>query len=262
MNISITLAALLAIPLSLSAITVTLVDDSTPAYYNGSIGTVLNGTSSAFPATGSADDPELDFPAAPDLSAAESQLGGWLQSPPSLNPQYWTPIPTAVQLQWAVESESAVVYRMDVPASGYTNVIMRFGVDNGIFVWLDGQYLGGFLRPGGASLGEHTFTIPSLAAGTHYVQVLREDHGLTNAYTVEITGEGETVEVQATIYTAVEVAWPTAIGSLYQVQTTESLSPTTWTNFGDPVQGNGSEMVVFDQVRLRQKRFYRVVQLQ
>lgn len=67
--------------------------------------------------------------------------------------------------------------------------------------------------------------------------------------------------VQAVIYPAVEVAWSTAVGQTYQVQFTPSLAPATWTNFGIPIQGDGTEKSIFDQTRNSAKRFYRVLKV-
>ena len=93
--------------------------------------------------------------------------------------------------QWAADSEDAIVYVIKAPANGYSNVLMSFGVDNGIFVWLDGKYLGGHLRPGYSVPGEHQFTVNYLAAGTHYLQVLREDHGVVDGYDVSVTADAK-----------------------------------------------------------------------
>ena len=72
---------------------------------------------------------------------------------------------------------------------GATNVVAQFGVDNGIFVWLDGIYLGGSRAAGSYYLGEHTYNVGDLSAGTHFLQLLLEDHGVTNGYAVRITAD-------------------------------------------------------------------------
>ncbi len=175
----------LATSLSLRA-SIVLVQTSDPGYYNNSIGTVLNGTnggeSGPFPVS---NDSNLDFPLAPDLSAAASALGNWLTQPQSLNSnwQYYANIPNS----WTPGSEVAVIYQFNT--LGATNVVASFGVDNGIYAWLNGTYLGGARRAGGVSLGEHVFTIPTLSAGTHYLQLLLEDHGSANGYAVRITAD-------------------------------------------------------------------------
>lgn len=165
---------------------VVLVQTSDPGYYNNSIGTALNGTNGGetgpFPVS---DDATRSFATAPDLSAASGALGNWLTDPGNLNANwsYQTSIPNS----WAVGTEVAVIYRFDTLSA--TNVVAKFGVDNGIFVWLDGVYLLGERRPGGVSLGEHTVMLGDLTAGTHYLQLLLEDHGSTNGYAVSITAD-------------------------------------------------------------------------
>jgi hypothetical protein len=163
---------------------VTLLDGASPGRYNAAIGTALNGTSAAFPAVG---DPTLDFATAPDLSAASGALGNWLTTPATPGGS-WTG-PQAIPTTWAVGTETAIIYTFDAGPSGLTSFVASFGVDNGIFLWLDGAFLGGHLRPGGPILGEFQRTVTSVAPGTHYLQVLREDHGGATGYSVLVTGE-------------------------------------------------------------------------
>lgn len=67
---------------------------------------------------------------------------------------------------------------------------------------------------------------------------------------------------QATIYPAVEIAWMTVAGQNYQVISTPSLvSPVTWTNFGTPIQGDGTEKSVFDKARNGDNHFYRILKV-
>jgi hypothetical protein len=167
---------------------VTLVQTNDPGFYNNSIGTVLNGTNGGetgpFPVS---NDSTLDFPTAPDLSAADSALGNWLSivNPSQLNSN-WQAL-AMIPNQWTVGSEVAVIYQFNTLEA--TNVVARFGVDNGIFAWLNGEYIGGSRRAGGVALGEHTFDIGDLEAGTYFLQLLLEDHGSTNGYAVEITAD-------------------------------------------------------------------------
>lgn len=62
-------------------------------------------------------------------------------------------------------------------------------MDNGIFAWLDGNYLFGARGPGLVSSGEYELVLGDFDAGTHYLQLLLEDHGSTNGYAVEITAD-------------------------------------------------------------------------
>ena len=187
MNIKRLIVAL-ALVFPTTAQAVTLVTTSDPGFYNDSIGTVLNNTNGGdtptgyFPVT---DDSAVSFAIAPDLSAASSALGNWLTSPASLNSN-WT-AEASIPNTWTPGTEVAIIYQFDT--LGATNVQASFGVDNGIFVWLDGNYEFGARGPGGPVPGEYTVNLGDLAAGTHYLQLLLEDHGGTNGYTVEITAD-------------------------------------------------------------------------
>jgi hypothetical protein len=161
-----------------------IINNNTPAYYNNSLGMLLNGTSKAFPIS---DDFKLSFVSPPDLTPVKSKLGNWLNNPPVFS-IFWTATPVKIPKTWALGSETAITYPIYVPQTGYIDVLMRFGVDNGIFVWLDGRYLGGYMNGGyDAHVGEYTFRVDALSAGVHYLQVLREDHGVADDYNVEVT---------------------------------------------------------------------------
>lgn len=179
---------------SQAAAAITLIDNSTTGYYNDGIGGSLNGTSALFPDAGTSDDPNIDPAPEPDLSAASAALGAWLSTPSSPGGT-WSGSPVAIPSTWAVETETAIIYEIDAGATGLSNVVASFGVDNGIFVWLDGVYLGGELHPGGASLGELILNIGNLTAGSHFLQVLREDHGGATGYAVQVTGDEGVSEV-------------------------------------------------------------------
>jgi len=175
---------LLLMPLSANAIL--LVQTSDPGFHNSSIGTALNSTnggeSGPFPIS---NDSSLVFPVAPDLSAASGALGNWLTDPANLNSN-WNAL-ASIPNSWTVGTEVATIYQFNT--LGATNVVASFGVDNGIFAWLDGNYLGGARKGGGVSLGEHTFDVGDLAPGVHYLQLLLEDHGSANGYAVAINAD-------------------------------------------------------------------------
>lgn len=171
---------------ALSHASVTLVQTSDPGYYNNSIGTVLNGTNGGetgpFPIF---DDSPRTFPTAPDLSAAQAALGNWLSAPTALNAN-WSLRPSIPSF-WTPGEEVAIIYRFDT--LGATNVVARIGVDNGVFAWLDGNYLFGARGPGGVNPGEYVIPLGNLAAGTYFLQLLLEDHGGFNGYDVLITAD-------------------------------------------------------------------------
>ncbi len=162
-----------------------LVDSATPGFYNESLGTVLDGTSYCFPTN---TDPGFYFAVAPDLSAAAGLLGGWLLSPPVLDTGFWSPAPVPIPTIWQVWTESAVVYAFEVDEPGAVDVVARFGVDNGVFCWLDGVYIAGAMDQGTAAPWEYNFPLPDLAPGIHHLQVLREDHGGGAGYYVLVEG--------------------------------------------------------------------------
>lgn len=169
---------------------VVLVQTNDPGFYNNNIGTVLNlsntGVDDAnepFPVD---DDSTASFPTAPDLSAASSILGDWLTDPANLNSN-WSNSPIAIPNSWEIETEVAVIYQFDTLRA--TNVVASFGVDNGIFAWLDGTYLFGARAPGHFPVGEYVLDIGDFDAGTHYLQLLLEDHGTIDGYAVEITAD-------------------------------------------------------------------------
>jgi hypothetical protein len=167
-----------------------IVNGATQGYYNDSIGTVLDGTNPCcggnflFPTANSASgDPNIEpVPFEPNLAAASAALGNWLTNPAALNAN-WTfePIPAG----WAINHETAIVYAI---TGDYSNVQLSIGIDNGIFVWLNGSFIGGELHPGVAVLGEYTASLGNLS-GTNYLQILREDHGGATGYAINVTGD-------------------------------------------------------------------------
>jgi len=182
------LSPIAAMALSTTVNAVTLVQTSDPGFYNNSLGTILNNTNGGDTSTGyfpTTNDSNVSFPTAPDLSVASSILGNWLTDPLHLNSNwsYYASIPN----QWAVGTEVAVMYQFDT--LGATNVVANFGVDNGIYAWLDGVYIGGGRNAGGVVLGEYSFNIGNLDSGTHFLQLLLEDHGVTNGYAAQITAD-------------------------------------------------------------------------
>lgn len=167
--------------------------------YNASIGILLDtsGVLDPFPCANVAcGDSTVSYPAAPDLSAAAGVLGNWLTNPSSPGGS-WTST-QAIPSTWAVNTETAIVYEIDAGA-GLTNLSLSLGVDNGIFVWLDGSYLFGARRAGGSVLGEYVVTLPDLTGGTHFLQVMREDHGGGTGYAIQLTGDAVSVPEPATL---------------------------------------------------------------
>lgn len=171
-----------------------ILSNSSTGRYNNAIGTTLDITNSAapFPCSGGCGDSTLTFPSAPDLSAAAGVLGGWLTNPASPGGS-WSAPGLSIPLTWAVNTETAIIYEIDA-GTGLVNLNLRLGVDNGVFVWLDGTYEFGARAGGGASLGEYALSLPDIA-GIHYLQILREDHGGGTGFAIELTADRASVNV-------------------------------------------------------------------
>ena len=186
----IVLAAALAIAVpAVGSAQVTLVQTSSPGFYNNQIGTLLNlsntGVDSCAEPFPLSNDCSATYPTAPNLSAASTVLGNWLTNPLSLNSN-WISAP-AIPNSWAVGTEVAIIYQFNT--LGAINVQARFGVDNGIYAWLNGNYILGRRDPGNVILGEYTLALGNLSPGTHFLQLLVEDHGSVNGYAVDIRAD-------------------------------------------------------------------------
>ncbi|HTE39817.1 MAG TPA: hypothetical protein VK629_03255 [Steroidobacteraceae bacterium] len=193
------LAAVVLSGVSFAAHAVAIVDNSTFGYYNNGLGQVLDtlGTNDPFPCANVAcGDSTLTFLTAPNLSAAAGALGSWLgNSAPTGGA--WSAAPQAIPSAWAINSESAIVYSIDA-GTGLTDVNLSLGVDNGIFVWLNGSYLFGARAGGGSTLGEYSFGLSNLV-GTNYLQILREDHGGAAGYDISLTANRVPVPAPAAL---------------------------------------------------------------
>lgn len=170
----------------------TIIDNTTPGKYNSAIGTTLDLTNPylathLFPGPNvSTGDPTIAPAPEPDLSTASGALGNWLGDPGNLNVNWVGP--QAIPSTWAVNSETAIVYQIDVE-SCLTNLELDIGVDNGVFVWMNGVYLDGELHPGGVGSNEPSINLPDQGPGTHYLQILREDHGVDTGFSILVTGD-------------------------------------------------------------------------
>jgi len=177
--------ALVAIP----ANAVVIVNNSTQGYYNSGLGTSLDtlGVTDPFPcANVVCGDTSLEFLSAPNLAAAAGPLGTWLTNSAPTGGA-WSAAPQAIPGTWAINSETAIVYAINA-GSGLTNVNLSLGVDNGIFVWLNGAYLFGARAGGGSTLGEYAFGLSDLT-GWNYLQIIREDHGGATGYDISLSAD-------------------------------------------------------------------------
>ncbi|HEY0878857.1 MAG TPA: PEP-CTERM sorting domain-containing protein [Zeimonas sp.] len=160
-----------------------IIDSSTPGYYNDQLGDLQ--PLAGFPQPGT--DPTVTAAPEPDLSTV-TNLGTWLGSA-APSGGTWSGAPQAIPSSWTVNTETAIVYVIDAGAGGLANVQVGIGVDNGIYVWLNGEYQFGAMAPGADSENEYPFNLGSLPAGTHYLQVLREDHGGRTGYSIRVSAE-------------------------------------------------------------------------
>ena len=166
-----------------------ILNNSSTGLYNSGIGTLLDtlGTTDPFPCANSGcGDLTLSFPTAPDLSAAAGPLGAWLTNPTAPGGT-WSASAQAIPSTWAVNTETAIIYTINAGA-GLSNLSLLLGVDNGVFVWLDGTYLFGARAGGGSVLGEYALTLSNLT-NTHHIQILREDHGGATGFDIQLTGD-------------------------------------------------------------------------
>ncbi|PXX90742.1 VPLPA-CTERM sorting domain-containing protein [Marinobacter vulgaris] len=165
-----------------------IIDNSTSGYYNDSLGDLAStyGPNSLFfpGANVSEGDPTQNPIAEPTLDQT-SELGGWLSG--DFTNSEWQG-PRAIPPTWAVNTETAVAYEFTLSESSYVNV--NVGVDNGIYAWFNGDYAFGAMRSGGAFANEYSFGT-TLSAGTHYLQLLREDHGGSTGYIISATAVPE-----------------------------------------------------------------------
>ena len=160
-----------------------IIDNSTLGYYNDNLGDLADAYGpDFFPAENVTEgDPTINPISEPDLSLTP-ELGGWLNGDFS-NPE-WSSGPVSIPANWAVNSETAIAYEFTLTESSYVSV--NIGVDNGIYAWFDGEYAFGAMRRSGAFPNEYSFGT-TLLAGTHYLQLLREDHGGSTGYIISAT---------------------------------------------------------------------------
>lgn len=169
-----------------------LVDGNTPAAYNDSLGTILDGTAPQFPIPfdQGGGDPTFFPSPEPDLAAAAGILGDWLAAPQNVTTN-WRNV-DFVPATWALNTETAIIYKLDGGPNGIADLRGDFDADNGIYVWVNGQFKFGARAPGlpsPAGLFEYTNVfLGNLPPGSNYIQILREDSGITAGSQIRLTG--------------------------------------------------------------------------
>ena len=167
----------------------------TPAMYNDSLGTILDGTSVFLPAN-NVSGPVTDIPE-PDLSPASSILGNWLANPPVLSANWSGPQP--IPTSWPVNTEDAAIFSFGDDFTRFTNLVLSINVDNSTFIWIDGDYVTGF-RVFPSTPGPVAVPIGDLEPGVHHLQILREDFGaVTSTPFLELVGDRQTVPEPAAL---------------------------------------------------------------
>ncbi len=168
-----------------------IIDNNTLGYYNAGLGDLY--PLAGFPQPVPPDPLVPPIAPEPDVSSVAA-LGTWLGAAAPSGGS-WSAAPQAIPSSWAVNTETAIVYVIDAGLGGLSNVHVEIGVDNGVYAWLNGNYLFGAMAPGGATLGEYAFDLGTLAAGTHYLQLLREDHGGETNYMIRVSADQVAVAV-------------------------------------------------------------------
>ncbi len=125
----------------------------------------------------------------PDLTAAAETLGDWLNNPENL-PDNWEDL-VDVLADREDGSEVAVVYEFEIGHDNWTDVELRFSTGSGLLIWLDGEYVFGVSEDNGFvdDLNfEYNVLLPDLAGGTHFLQILFEDHTGADGFAFELRG--------------------------------------------------------------------------
>ncbi|MDX1634887.1 MAG: PEP-CTERM sorting domain-containing protein [Marinobacter sp.] len=164
-----------------------IIDSSTTGLYNqglGDLSATYGPGSMFFPGPNvSEGDPNQNPLAEPDLSLTGELGANWLAG--DYTGGTWSAGNVAIPSSWTVNDETAIVYEFLLTEN--SNLQIDLGVDNGIYVWLDGGYEFGAMAPGGSFLSEYSFALNNLSAGTHFLQILREDHGGATGYGIKVT---------------------------------------------------------------------------
>ncbi len=64
-----------------------------------------------------------------------------------------------------------------------------------------------------------------------------------------------------TVYPAIELGWPSQIGSIYQVQYSTAANPARWINLGPPIQTTNPSSSFLNSTRDQTEKIYRLLQL-
>lgn len=164
---------------------VVIVDNTTQGLYNNGLGDIhtIDGPGGFLLGPNSSEgDPTIVLGADPalDFSLFSTFGNDWLGG--DYSGGTWSSGPVAIPTTWTVNTETAIVYDLNLATA--SNLHIDLGVDNGIIVWLDGIFVFGATRAGGASLNEYDIDLANIVSGTHSLQILRADHGGSTGYAI------------------------------------------------------------------------------
>lgn len=77
---------------------------------------------------------------------------------------------------------------------------------------------------------------------------------------VACSTQGQTGDFNVTADRAVEVAFDTVVGRYYVVQKSQDIVPAVWSNYGDPIAGNGKRSFAFARSQDSSQSIFRVVE--
>ncbi len=195
LKIAITTALLAA---SVQAQAVLIIDNTTTGRYNAGLGDLasMDGPGNFLLGPNvSEGDPTLELAIDPGYTFTAEFGADWLGG--DYTGGTWSAPGTAIPSTWAVNTETAIVY--DFSLDSLSDLTIDVGVDNGIILWLDGAFLFGATRAGGANLNEYDINLSSISAGDHALQILRADHGGGTGYAIEVNSVAAKVPEPGTL---------------------------------------------------------------
>lgn len=185
------LAALALLPLQASA--TIIIDNSTTGLYNnlGDLAAIDGPGGFLLGANVSEGDPSYQLASDPNIPFTAAFGTNWLAG--NYSGGTWSASPVAIPSAWAVNSEAAIVYDFNLATASSLHIDV--GVDNGLLVWLNGNFLFGATAGGGANINEYDIDVASLGAGSHSLQILLADHGGATGYVISVDATGLPVSV-------------------------------------------------------------------
>ena len=176
--------AFAALPLNASA-AIIIDNTTTGALYNQGLGDLhaMDGVGGFLVGPNSSEgDPTIVLGADPNFAFTPQFGNDWLGG--DYTGGSWLLLLGPVPSSWALNTETAIVYDFNLATA--SNIHIDLGVDNGIVLWLDGNFLFGATAPGGSALTEYDVDIAALAAGAHRLQILRADHGGAQDFDISV----------------------------------------------------------------------------